>query len=858
MSIPVIIVQPPLVQLNGPYPSGAYLAAFFRGLGGEYAPIAADFSQPAAGVVATSHAASSAASASNSFAAACSSGDRLGRAGLLAGQAVDPARVRWIDACNGFYRHLFSPEGLTLLFSLSRDAALARADRAEGEGDGETAFQLRRFVSTAARWVSWIDGIRSILEGGDRERCHALVQSPYAPRGARIDAFLSGLEAEPTADDARLIATLALEDLADYIAAAFDPEFSLVRYAESIASSERSFARVEAALSGPLASSFIEPYAEALFADLASDILAQVPAVGSASAGEPFLLCLSVPFPGCLVGALILARAARRRFGKRAVIALGGGYVNTELRGTVSPRLGEYVDILSFDRGFAAYAALFAGAPSAPGMPDAPAPSGVAPASASGEAPLPVRLFAPAGYARYEARVTELLVPDYSDIDFASYPRLADTPNPMHRLWSDGAWLKAFLAHGCYWHRCSFCDVSLDYIAGYRQVAVKRLYAGLRAQARARGARGIHLVDEAAPPRALRDFARENLLAARGGEGGAPGDDPAATGRAGGGESGTKPDGMGLLSFWGNIRFERSFSRDLAEFLSAGGLVGVSGGIEIASAEGFKSVDKGIDLENLVACCAAFKESGVLVHSYLIYGYWDEGPQGIVDAMETMRQLFSAGLVDSAFWHKFVLTRHSRVYGEYLAGKHRSGRALEPVDERGDFADNDLRFSGEADSARYGAPLDAALQAWMAGDGLDSPVRSWFPFPMPAPTVAKGLVDGYVAAYERKRDNERNRPCDPSSRYWWVASLPVAVGSSGDSATLVWWHLGEEIRLELDRALLADFFKGIGFGDEADSCRSGDSASAFPIEADARALSLLPRAIFKRLRAHGLVKISLG
>lgn len=848
MSIPVIIVQPPLVQLNGPYPSGAYLAAFFRGLGGEYAPVAADFSPSAA---------SCSSAAQGAFHGAC-----LGRAELLAGQSVDPARVRWIDASNGFYRYLFSPEGLSRLFSLSRQAALSRADRAEGEGDGETAFQFRRFVSTAARWVSWINGIRSILEGGDRELCHALVQSPYAPRGARIDAFLSGLEAEPTADDARLIATLALEDLADYIATAFDPEFSLVRYAESIASSERSFARVEAALSGPLATAFIEPYADALFAGLAS--------AGSASVGDPFLLCLSVPFPGCLVGALILACAARRRFGQRAVIALGGGYVNTELRGTVSPRLGEYVDILSFDRGFAAYAALFARAPCAPG---APASSGAAPTS-DGAAQLPMRLFTPPGYARYEARVTELIVPDYSDIDFASYPRLADTPNPMHRLWSDGAWLKAFLAHGCYWHRCSFCDVSLDYIAGYRQVAVKRLYAGLRAQARARGVRGIHLVDEAAPPRALRDFARENLLAARGGEGGAPGEKlealggtPAAMSFASKGESGTTPDGMGLLSFWGNIRFERSFSRDLAEFLSAGGLVGVSGGIEIASAEGFKSVDKGIDLENLVACCAAFKESGILVHAYLIYGYWDEGPQGIVDAMETMRQLFSAGLIDSAFWHKFVLTRHSRVYGEYLAGKHRSGRALEPVDERGDFADNDLRFSGEADSVRYGAPLDAALQAWMAGDGLDAPIRSWFPFSMPAPAVAKGLVDGYVAAYERKRDNERNRPCDPASRYWWVASRPVAVGSAASAAaspgtaagvTLAWWHLGEEIRLELDRALLVDFFKGLGFGDEADSCRGGDSASELPIEADARALSRLPRAIFKRLRAYGLVKISIG
>jgi hypothetical protein len=376
--------------------------------------------------------------------------------------------------------------------------------------------------------------------------------------------------------------------------------------------------------------------------------------------------------------------------------------------------------------------------------------------------------------------------------------------------------------------------VSLDYIAGYRQVAVKRLYAGLRAQSLSRGVRGIHLVDEAAPPRALRDFACENLLAAVGTD---------AT-------AGGIPDGAGLLSFWGNIRFERTFSRDLADFLSAGGLVGVSGGIEIASAEGFKSVDKGIDLENLVACCAAFKEAGILVHAYLIYGYWNEGAQGVVDAMETMRQLFSAGLVDSAFWHKFVLTRHSRVYGEWLAGKHQG--SLVPSDEPGDFADNDLRFAGEGDSDRYGAPLDTALQAWMAGDSLEKSVRSWFPFPMPSPRVPKDLVDGYIARYEEKRDHERSRPCDPEARYWWCASRPVIAGSADDAgipgeATLVWWHLGEEVRFVLDQSLTLDVMAGLGFDPRAERANG---------EADVKSLARLPRAVFKRLRANGLSKIA--
>jgi hypothetical protein len=41
--------------------------------------------------------------------------------------------------------------------------------------------------------------------------------------------------------------------------------------------------------------------------------------------------------------------------------------------------------------------------------------------------------------------------------------------NPMHRLWSDGRWNKLTVAHGCYWKKCSFCDVGLDYIGALRR-----------------------------------------------------------------------------------------------------------------------------------------------------------------------------------------------------------------------------------------------------------------------------------------------------------------------------------------------------------------------------------------------------
>jgi hypothetical protein len=342
----------------------------------------------------------------------------------------------------------------------------------------------------------------------------------------------------------------------------------------------------------------------------------------------------------------------------------------------------------------------------------------------------------------------------------------------------------------------------------------------------------------------LRDFAAANLAATYGSQAhGSQADAlPSSDESLVGASAVSRVASAGLLPFWGNIRFEKTFTRDLADFLAAGGLAGVSGGIEIASPEGFKSVDKGIDLANLVAVCAAFKEAGVLVHSYLIYGYWNESAQGVADSAEVMRQLFAAGLVDSAFWHKFVLTRHSRVYREWGEGQHRGPGGLAPVDEPGDFANNDLRFAGEEDSARYTVPLDSALRAWMAGEDLEKPVRSWFPFSMPAPKIPVTLIDDYIADYERARDHAWNRPCEPAAIYYWAGSKPVLVPSSSEeNGELAWWHLGEEIRLPL-----------AGVDPDVIIMALGTPGSF----ADTPALSRLPRAVFKALRHHGLCKVA--
>ena len=61
----------------------------------------------------------------------------------------------------------------------------------------------------------------------------------------------------------------------------------------------------------------------------------------------------------------------------------------------------------------------------------------------------------------------EVGTPTWDGLPLHNYLSLLDMLNPMHRLWSDGRWNKLTVAHGCYWKKCSFCDVSLDYISRY-------------------------------------------------------------------------------------------------------------------------------------------------------------------------------------------------------------------------------------------------------------------------------------------------------------------------------------------------------------------------------------------------------
>jgi radical SAM superfamily enzyme YgiQ (UPF0313 family) len=705
----VVLIQPPFVQLNSPYPAPYYLRSFLEQRG---------------------------------------------------------FHVTVLDHSIGLFERIFSRVGLERIFA---DAALLPSHKSETE----------RFLSERDLWCVSIDRLVAFLRHKDHEWGHFLaLANGCLPGGRRTDAFIAERGWEVSANEAGIFATKLLADLADFITFALDKNFSLIRYRAAGEESFRSFSAVQKTLDGYIMKNFYRPLLEEEWNRLES--------IGIAN--EDFLLGVTIPFPGCLSAALVCAESAKKRFGKAVRTVAGGGYVNTELRFLDSEEFSYYFDNVSFDKGYASLVSILEN--------------------------IEIN-------ETTENSFVKTTFPDYSEVDFSRYLYPVDDANPMHRLWSDGHWLKAYLAHGCYWHSCAFCDVTLDYIKNFIPVDVPALFSHLKKQAEKTGVRGIHFCDEAAPVSSLLEFALLNR------EAGLP------------------------LNFWGNIRFEKSYDPDTAAILAAGGLLGVSAGLEVATEKGFKRLGKGIDLESAVSALAAFKEAGILTHAYLIYGYWDEDEQELIDSAETLRQLFEQGLLDSAFWHKFILTRHSRIYAEKQRGLHPLLKVKDDCPHDGKtFALNDLSFAGEERFDKYGEGLETLLALWMSGE-TEAPVRFAFPFKVKAPSVPADLISALLDKYARTRDKGRSaKPmAEPKNgRVLFLGTIPRYEGRS-----LFWrWRLADrnltvdgEAEAERLAALLGTASKGRGVD------ATEFYASLEQISGEDRA-----RKIWKRLRESGLAVIN--
>jgi len=553
---------------------------------------------------------------------------------------------------------------------------------------------VQAFVEQFERYEATIDAVIAFLQGRDATLMHRIAGRGLLPEGERfaaLDAYVADEDggdpmawafgALGTHDRARHLATLYLNDLADVLRDAIDPRFEFVRYAEQLATSQASF----------------EPLAQALAAPPhLIDRTLQRLALAALERHRPTLVLLSVPFPGAVYGALRIAQAIKAR-DPTITIALGGGFVNTELRELAEPRLFDFVDVVTLDGGERPLLALIEhleGRRSRERL---------------------VRSFVREdGTVRHvhfpepDIPFEQTGTPTWDGLPLARYLSLLDMLNPMHRLWSDGRWNKLTVAHGCYWKKCSFCDVSLDYISRYEAANATTLVDRIEAIVAETGQTGFHFVDEAAPPKALRALAQElkrRRLA---------------------------------ISWWGNIRFEKSFTPGLAEELAESGCIAVTGGLEVASDRLLALMKKGVSVEQVARVTRGFSEAGILVHAYLMYGFPTQTVQDTVDALEYVRQLFAAGCIQSGFFHRFACTVHSPVGQDPAA----YGVSLLPLPEGG-FAKNDVGFVDPTgvDHERLGEGLKKAIYNFMHGVALEQDVRRWFDMPVPKPRVARHFIE---------------------------------------------------------------------------------------------------------------------
>ena len=576
---------------------------------------------------------------------------------------------------------------------------------------------LDAYVAQFDRYLATLPPTLAFLQGRDPTLAHRIVSRAFLPEGARfasLDAYVDpddeqggdplawAFGALGTHDRARHLATLYLNDLADVLRDAVDPRFEFVRYAESLAQSQPTF----------------DPLAEALAAppNLVDRTL-QALTLESLTRHAPQVVLVSVPFPGSVYAAFRIAQAVKAH-DPSIVTVLGGGFVNTELRELAEPRVFDFFDFVTLDAGERPLLALLEhlqGRRSRQRLVRtfvrevSEADAG----DAGGASVRYVNLVEP------DIPFADVGTPTWDGLPLNSYLSLLDMLNPMHRLWSDGRWNKLTVAHGCYWKKCSFCDVSLDYISRFDAATAETLVDRIEAVVAETGQTGFHFVDEAAPPKSLKALADE--LQRR----------------------------QVSISWWGNIRFEKTFSPALCRQLADSGCIAISGGLEVASDRLLTLMKKGVSVEQVARVTKGFADAGILVHAYLMYGFPTQTVQDTVDSLEYVRQLFEAGCIQSGFFHRFACTVHSPV-GQ---NPQEYGVTLQPLPvvlPHTAFAKNDVGFIDPTgtDHDALGAGLKKALYNYMHGIGLDEDVRRWFDFAVPKPKVARHRIARALAAAE--------------------------------------------------------------------------------------------------------------
>ena len=593
--------------------------------------------------------------------------------------------VEQADAALELFLRLFSRSGLERV----RAQLEARPRPRHKASDPLAGFRAR-----LDDYVDTVDATVRFLQGRDPGLALRIVGRAFLPEGPRFATLDEGDQDDDgdgdplgwafgalgVEDRARHLASLYIDDIADALRDGIDGRFELSRYGERLAQSAPSFDPLEEALKGP------PTLVDAVLDEIARELAAR---------HAPDLVGLTVPFPGNVYGAFRIARTVKSAAPK-ARIAMGGGYVNTELRQLSDPRVFDYVDYVTLDDGERPMLALIEH------LADAKKPLLRTLLRDRG------RVVERTSTVLHDVPIEQAGTPSYRGLPLDRYVSLVEMLNPMHRLWSQGRWNKLTVAHGCYWKKCTFCDVTLDYIARYDLASADLLVDRMEALIAETGQTGFHFVDEAAPPAGLRALS-ERLIARK-----------------------------VVCTWWGNIRFEKTFTPKLAELMARAGCVALSGGLEVASDRLLERMQKGVTVAQVARVTRALTDAGILVHAYLMYGFPTETAQETVDSLERVRQLFAAGCLQSAFWHRFAATAHSPIgqkpelFGIRLSAQPEVS-----------FARNDLAFTDETgcDHDALGEGLRRALYNYMHGVGLDLAVREWFAVDAPPATVAPDFVE---------------------------------------------------------------------------------------------------------------------
>ncbi|MCE7040080.1 radical SAM protein [Dyadobacter sp. CY312] len=571
---------------------------------------------------------------------------------------------------------LFSSKGLTRLFTELDDS------------DAELTENSFRIYSLRDDYISTIDPVIRFLKNHNPTLAHSICDRSYLPEASRFQQLEDMDWAFGTMgihDKARHLATLYLEDLGDLIQEAVDPHFGFSRYAERLGRSATHFDEMETALEMP----------DTLLSAILTSILEK-----KIQQYQPDMVCITVPFPGNLYGGFKCGQYLKKYYPAIQVV-MGGGFANTELRSLKEPRVFNYIDFVCLDDGEAPLLSLLE--------------------YLDGERSIEQlkRVYSRVnGEVIYHNGAKEKDVPqrdtgtpDYSDLPLHDYLSVIEIVNPMHRLWSDGRWNKLTLAHGCYWGKCSFCDISLDYIRRYEPMTAALLCDRIEEIINQTGQNGFHFVDEAAPPALLRDLALEIIRRKL------------------------------TVVWWTNIRFEKNFTHDLCLLLKASGCIAISGGLEVASDRLLERMKKGVTVAQVARVADAFTQAGIMVHAYLMYGFPTQTTQETIDALEMVRQLFEQGIVQSGFWHRFAMTAHSPV------GLHPEEFDVMRIGpDLGKFANNDLEHNDPlgADHDLYAEGLRKSLFNYMHGVCLDFPLSKWFDFKVPASSISPRYIEKSV------------------------------------------------------------------------------------------------------------------